>query len=87
MPLGKFILFSTAGALPWSIALVYAGMQLGANWAEIREILRPFDLAILDRACIVVFVAARSGGGSGCRACGASDAGRPRPRPTTATAP
>ena len=33
MPIGKFILFSTAGALPWSIALVYAGMQLGANWA------------------------------------------------------
>ncbi len=46
MPLGKFIVFSTAGALPWSIALVWAGMQLGANWAEIREMLRPFDLLI-----------------------------------------
>jgi membrane protein DedA with SNARE-associated domain len=46
MPVGKFIVYSTAGALPWSIALVYAGMQLGANWVEIREILRPFDLAI-----------------------------------------
>ena len=46
MPLGKFIVYSTAGALPWSIALVYAGMQLGDNWVEIREILRPFDLAI-----------------------------------------
>ena len=55
MPLGKFIVFSTAGALPWSIALVYAGMQLGANWTEIREILRPFDLAILI-AVIVGFV-------------------------------
>ena len=54
MPLGKFIVFSTAGALPWSIALVYAGMQLGANWTEIREILRPFDLAILI-GVIVVF--------------------------------
>ena len=54
MPIGKFILFSTAGALPWSIALVYAGMQLGANWVEIREILRPFDLAIFI-GVIVVF--------------------------------
>lgn len=54
MPIGKFILYSTAGALPWSIALVYAGMQLGANWVEIREILRPFDLAIFI-AVIVVF--------------------------------
>ena len=47
MPLGKFILFSTLGALPWSIALVWAGVQLGANWATIREVLKPFDLLIL----------------------------------------
>jgi membrane protein DedA with SNARE-associated domain len=46
MPLGKFIVFSTAGALPWSIALVYAGMVLGENWVEIREMLKPFDLLI-----------------------------------------
>jgi membrane protein DedA with SNARE-associated domain len=54
MPIGKFIIYSTAGALPWSIALVYAGMVLGANWVEIREILRPFDVAIFI-AVIVVF--------------------------------
>ncbi len=46
MPLGKFIVFSTAGALPWSIALVWAGMRLGASWADIRHALQPFDLAI-----------------------------------------
>jgi membrane protein DedA with SNARE-associated domain len=46
MPLGKFIAYSTAGALPWSIALVYAGVLLGANWVDIREMLKPFDLAI-----------------------------------------
>jgi membrane protein DedA with SNARE-associated domain len=55
MPIGKFVLFSTAGALPWSIALVYAGMQLGASWQQIREFLRPFDLAILI-GVIVLFV-------------------------------
>ena len=55
MPIGKFVLFSTAGALPWSIALVYAGMQLGASWQQIREFLRPFDLAILV-GVIVLFV-------------------------------
>ena len=47
MPIGKFILFSTMGALPWSIALVWAGMQLGSNWATIRDILKPFDTLIL----------------------------------------
>lgn len=51
MPLGRFILFSTLGALPWSILLVYAGEQLGARWQDIRLALQPFDLAI---AIIVV---------------------------------
>jgi membrane protein DedA with SNARE-associated domain len=46
MPLGKFILYSTLGAVPWSIALVFAGQQLGANWADIRHALQPFDMAI-----------------------------------------
>ena len=54
MPLGKFIVFSTAGALPWSIALAYAGVVLGANWTQIREALRPFDMLI---AVLVVLVA------------------------------
>ena len=47
MPLGKFVLFSTLGAIPWSIVLVWAGMQLGANWEQIRHALAPFDLVIL----------------------------------------
>lgn len=55
MPLGKFIAYSTAGALPWSIALVYAGVLLGANWVEIREMLKPFDLAIAA-AVVILFL-------------------------------
>jgi membrane protein DedA with SNARE-associated domain len=47
MPIGKFLLFSTLGALPWSIALVWAGTQLGANWPTIRDLLKPFDTLIL----------------------------------------
>jgi membrane protein DedA with SNARE-associated domain len=46
MPIGPFILYSTVGALLWSILLVFAGTLLGENWAEIRHILEPFDLAI-----------------------------------------
>jgi membrane protein DedA with SNARE-associated domain len=53
MPIGKFIAYSTAGALPWSIALVYAGMILGANWVQIREALKPFDMLI---AALVVLL-------------------------------
>jgi membrane protein DedA with SNARE-associated domain len=53
MPVGKFIAYSTAGALPWSIALIWAGVQLGANWVQIREMLKPFDLAIAAGVILV----------------------------------
>ena len=46
MPLGTFIAFSTAGAFLWSILLVWAGVQLGARWEDIRHALQPFDLLI-----------------------------------------
>jgi len=46
MPLGTFIAYSTAGAFLWSMLLVFAGMQLGARWVDIRHALQPFDLAI-----------------------------------------
>jgi membrane protein DedA with SNARE-associated domain len=46
MPLGQFILYSSLGALPWSMVLVFAGEKLGANWVDIRHALQPFDLAI-----------------------------------------
>jgi membrane protein DedA with SNARE-associated domain len=52
MPLVPFITYSTLGAFPWSIVLVYAGTVLGAHWVDIRHALQPFDLAIA-----VVFVA------------------------------
>ncbi len=55
MPLPRFVAYSTAGALPWSIALAWAGVQLGANWQDIRRALQPFDLAI---AVAVVVLAA-----------------------------
>ena len=58
MPLGKFIFYSTAGALPWSMALVFAGLQLGARWTDIRHALQPFDLliAVVVVGAIVLFI-------------------------------
>lgn len=54
MPLGRFIVYSTLGALPWSFLLVFAGEQLGEHWIDIRHALQPFDLAI----AVVVVAAA-----------------------------
>jgi membrane protein DedA with SNARE-associated domain len=54
MPLGTFIAYSTAGALLWSAALVYAGVQLGAHWTDIRRALQPFDTLIALGVVVLV---------------------------------
>jgi len=54
MPIGPFIIYSTAGAFLWSALLVYAGTVLGANWEDIRHALQPFDLAIAVAVVIAV---------------------------------
>ena len=58
MNLFRFIVYSTAGAFLWSTALVWAGVQLGARWTEIRHMLQPFDLviAVLVIGALVLFV-------------------------------
>jgi membrane protein DedA with SNARE-associated domain len=56
MPIGRFIVYSTLGAIPWTIALVYAGTVLGSNYLQIRDAMRPFDTLILV-ACLAAVVA------------------------------
>ncbi|MDQ6796247.1 MAG: DedA family protein [Chloroflexota bacterium] len=58
MPLGRFIAYSTAGAFLWSMLLVFAGVQLGSRWVDIRHALQPFDLliAVAVVAAIALFV-------------------------------
>ena len=47
MPLRRFTVYSTLGAIPWTIALVYLGTVLGSNWKDIRKQMQPFDTLIL----------------------------------------
>jgi membrane protein DedA with SNARE-associated domain len=63
MTLATFIAYSTAGAFLWSILLVYAGVQLGSRWVDIRHALQPFDLAIavIVVALVALFVWLRLG--------------------------
>ncbi len=58
MPLGTFIAYSTAGAFLWSIALVWAGVQLGSRWEDIRHALQPFDtlIAVVVVALVALFI-------------------------------
>ena len=46
MPLGRFILFSTLGSLPWNAALIGAGFVVGENYTQIEAALKPFEYLI-----------------------------------------
>ncbi|MBA2700593.1 MAG: DedA family protein [Chloroflexi bacterium] len=54
MPLLKFSLFTFLGSLPFTAVLVYAGLQLGANWESVGAVLKQFEYAILAVLAIVV---------------------------------
>jgi membrane protein DedA with SNARE-associated domain len=56
MPIGRFIAYSTLGAIPWTVALVYFGTVLGEHWKDIRKTMQPFDTLILV-ACLAAVVA------------------------------
>jgi membrane protein DedA with SNARE-associated domain len=46
MPLGRFVLFSTLGSLPWNAALIYAGLVVGDNYPQIEAALKPWEYVI-----------------------------------------
>lgn len=46
MPIGRFIVFSTLGSLPWNAALLLAGYLLGENYELLYEAVRPYELVI-----------------------------------------
>jgi membrane protein DedA with SNARE-associated domain len=47
MPLGRFTLFTFLGSLPFTAGLVFAGLQLGANWEDIGAVIKQFEYAVL----------------------------------------
>jgi membrane protein DedA with SNARE-associated domain len=54
MPIRTFIVFSFLGSLPFTAALVFAGVQLGANWETIGTVIKRFEYAVL---AVLVLVA------------------------------
>ncbi len=63
MPLGRFVAYSMAGAVPWSIALAWGGTVLGSHWTDIRKALQPFDtlIGVLVVALLAVLLWMRLG--------------------------
>ena len=54
MPLGRFVVFSTLGSLPWNAALIYAGFVVGENYPQIEAALKPYEYVIYVAVLAVV---------------------------------
>lgn len=46
MPIGRFVLYTTLGCLPWTFALAAAGDAIGANWDTVAHDFTPVSIVI-----------------------------------------
>ena len=56
MPLLRFTLFSFLGSLPFTALLVFAGVQLGANWETIGGVIKQFEYAIVAILFLLILI-------------------------------
>ncbi|MDA1256312.1 MAG: DedA family protein [Chloroflexi bacterium] len=54
MNVWRFSIFTFIGAFPWTFGLALGGFILGANYDDIRQVTRPFDIPIIGAALAVV---------------------------------
>ncbi|MFF4059968.1 DedA family protein [Streptomyces sp. NPDC001668] len=61
MPLPVFLALTTLGSALWNTAFVLTGHALGANWAQVTDVVSAYSKAVLGAAAlaIVTFVAVR----------------------------
>ena len=56
MPIGRFVLFSTLGSLPWNLALIWAGFVVGDNYPQIEAAIKPYEYVIYAVVAIAVLL-------------------------------
>jgi membrane protein DedA with SNARE-associated domain len=56
MRLGRFIVFTFLGSLPWTLLLVVAGMVMGSNWEEIGGILKRFEYLVVAILAVIALL-------------------------------
>ncbi|RRR73083.1 DedA family protein [Streptomyces sp. RP5T] len=61
MPLPVFLTLTTLGSALWNTAFVLAGHALGANWAQVTDVVSAYSKVVLGAAAlaVVAFVAVR----------------------------
>lgn len=53
MPTSKFIFYTVAAILPWTILFLYLGEVLGKNWANIKTYAEPYVIPFIIAAVII----------------------------------
>lgn len=56
MPMGKFLIYTTAGSVIWNTVLVVIGNRVGENWTSIVEIFNNYSHIILVLLIIIFIV-------------------------------
>ena len=60
MPLGRFVLFTAAGCIPWVLMLAIIGREVGARWEDWRGYLHYFDYMVIAAVVLgVVYLIVR----------------------------
>lgn len=54
MPMGRFLLFTMLGSIPWNAALIVAGLVVGQNYRQIEAALKPYEYVIYIVVVLVV---------------------------------
>lgn len=57
MKLGKFVVLSALGSLPWAAVLAYAGYKMGQNWDNIKHYTHPLIYVAVILLVLFIFVA------------------------------
>lgn len=83
MPLGRFTLYTAAGAFIWMFGLTYLGYQIGENWREVQEKMHYFDYVIVASIlAAMVWLFLRWRKNKAAKGAGGDDAGQtPAPAP------
>jgi membrane protein DedA with SNARE-associated domain len=54
MPLGKFVVYTLAGCIPWVLGLAILGREVGSRWDQWKNHLHYFDYAVVAAVVIAV---------------------------------
>lgn len=57
MPMGKFLLWTTAGSALWNALLIWLGVSLGANWHQVTDFMDQYSTVIYVVLILIIVVA------------------------------